>query len=250
MPEAACCGLSVHYDDRGTGAPLLLVHGFTATGKQMAPFVSRFEPRRRVIVPDLPGHGQSAAPVERFSHREAASMLHQLLCSLQVERVQAIGFSSGALTLLHLATLWPDSVERMVLWGAAPYLPRECREIMASIEPRTITAKELPWLADQPGGRIQEEWVLGQFKGLRDRYGDVNLTPPLLGTIAAETLIVHGDRDEYFPVELALMLHSAIRNSFLCVVPNESHFFTPAGVVGVVEQCDHFLSDGWAQSRA
>jgi pimeloyl-ACP methyl ester carboxylesterase len=48
-------------------------------------------------------------------------------------------------------------------------------------------------------------------------------TPPLLATIAARTLIVHGDRDPLYPVELALEMYRSIPESALWVVPNSGH---------------------------
>ena len=48
-------------------------------------------------------------------------------------------------------------------------------------------------------------------------------TPPLLATITARTLIVHGDRDPLYPVELALEMYRSIPGSALWVVPNGGH---------------------------
>ena len=42
------------------------------------------------------------------------------------------------------------------------------------------------------------------MRGLKDSYDDMSFTPPLLATITAHTLIVQGDRDPLYPVELAL----------------------------------------------
>ena len=54
-------------------------------------------------------------------------------------------------------------------------------------------------------------------------YDDVNFTPPYLGKITAETLIVFGDRDPLYPVSLAFELRAAIPKSHLRVVPNGGH---------------------------
>ena len=52
---------------------------------------------------------------------------------------------------------------------------------------------------------------------------DMAFTRPLLATIAARTLIVHGDRDPYYPVELAVEMYRSIPKSALWVVPNGDH---------------------------
>jgi fermentation-respiration switch protein FrsA (DUF1100 family) len=51
----------------------------------------------------------------------------------------------------------------------------------------------------------------------------MNFTPSSLSKISARTLIVHGDRDEFFPVSVAMQMYQAIPNSFLWIVPNASH---------------------------
>jgi pimeloyl-ACP methyl ester carboxylesterase len=55
------------------------------------------------------------------------------------------------------------------------------------------------------------------------RLKTASFTPPLLATITAKTLIVHGDRDPLYPVELALEMYRAIPQSALWVVPNGGH---------------------------
>ena len=43
-----------------------------------------------------------------------------------------------------------------------------------------------------------------------DSYDDLNFTPPLLSTIGARVLVVHGDRDPLYPVHLAAEVYAAI----------------------------------------
>ena len=54
-------------------------------------------------------------------------------------------------------------------------------------------------------------------------YNDMAFSPPLLATITAPTLIVHGDRDYCFPASMAWDIYQAIPDSALWVVPNGSH---------------------------
>ncbi len=59
--------------------------------------------------------------------------------------------------------------------------------------------------------------------GFSTSYDDMAFTPPLLATIRARTLIVHGDRDPLYPVDLALELYRNIPQAALWVVPNGGH---------------------------
>jgi pimeloyl-ACP methyl ester carboxylesterase len=72
-------------------------------------------------------------------------------------------------------------------------------------------------------GDDQIRMLFDQMRGLKDRHDDMAFTPPLLATITARTLIVHGDRDPLYPVELALEMYRAIPSSALWVVPNGGH---------------------------
>jgi pimeloyl-ACP methyl ester carboxylesterase len=72
-------------------------------------------------------------------------------------------------------------------------------------------------------GEAQLQRLFAHGRALADSYDDVNFTPPYLATIAAETLIVFGDRDPLYPVSLAMELRAAIPRSHLWVVPNAGH---------------------------
>jgi 3-oxoadipate enol-lactonase len=52
---------SLYFTERGSGPPLLLIHGLMVTGEMFAPVIDQFAANHRVIVPDLRGHGQSRA---------------------------------------------------------------------------------------------------------------------------------------------------------------------------------------------
>jgi pimeloyl-ACP methyl ester carboxylesterase len=62
-----------------------------------------------------------------------------------------------------------------------------------------------------------------QFNAFKDNVDDMNFSAEELGRIQAKTLIIHGDRDEYFPVELPVEIYKAVPNSALWIVPNGGH---------------------------
>ena len=69
--------------------------------------------------------------------------------------------------------------------------------------------------------QIRALWLQGnRFK---DSYDDMNFTPPYLSTITARTLIVHGDRDPFYPAKMAIELYEAIPRSHLWMIPNGGH---------------------------
>jgi len=60
-------------------------------------------------------------------------------------------------------------------------------------------------------------------RGMKDSRDDMNFTPQSLSKITASTLIVYGDHDFLYPVEMAVEMYRAIPRSALWVVPNGGH---------------------------
>jgi len=225
MPDVDVNGFRLHYEDRGTGDPLLLLHGGTGVGADWQHVFTTGDPAGfRVIVPDLRGHGRSTNPSNEFTFRQSAKDMLALLDVVGVERAKAIGMSAGAKALLHMATQQPYRLEAMVLVSATPYFPIQARAAMAQLTVETFSDAE--WARQRERhvhGDEQIRQLYAQMRGLKDVFDDMAFTPPLLATITAKTLIVHGDRDPLYPVELALEMYRAIPQSALWVVPNGGH---------------------------
>jgi len=172
----------------------------------------------------LRGHGRTTNPSGRFTFKEIAFDVFALLDRLGIERFKAIGMSLGAKTLLHVATQQPERLEAMVLISATPYFPATARSIMATMTPETRTEAE--WKQMRQWHTQGDEQIIAlwnQMRSLKDSYDDMNFTRPFLSTITARTLIVHGDRDPLYPVNLAMEMYEAIPNSYLWVIPNGGH---------------------------
>jgi pimeloyl-ACP methyl ester carboxylesterase len=103
----------------GEGPPLLLVHGLTGAAsnwRELAPLLAR---HRRVVVPELPGHGASAplpaAPgLDAYADRVRLVAEHEGVLPAPV-----VGHSLGGLVGLRLAARWPGVVSALVLAGSA-----------------------------------------------------------------------------------------------------------------------------------
>ena len=214
--------MEMAYRVRGTGEPLLLLHGFGGCSLQWEPVIERLSAQYRLIIPDLRGHGGSTNPGKTFTHRQSAEDVAALLDRLGLRRVRAMGISTGGMTLLHLATKHPDRLEAMVLIGATSYFPEEARAIMrqAAREPRSPSPRERSCAVR---GEEQFRELQREFSAFQNSYDDMNFTAPFLGTIKARTLIVHGDRDGFFPVHIPVEMYRAIPGSALWIVPNGGH---------------------------
>jgi pimeloyl-ACP methyl ester carboxylesterase len=223
---ATVAGTQLHYRVWGEGPPLVLLHGFTGAGEDWRHVfdLDALAARYQLIVPDLRGHGRSHNPADTFTVRQCATDVLALLDSLGISSFRAVGLSLGGNTLLHLATRAPARVERMVIVSSPPYYPAQARRIMATLTEETRTPAEWAEMrARHPLGDEQIRALWRHGRGFADSHDDMNFTPPYLATITAPTLIVYGDRDPLYPVELGLELYRSIPQSRLWVVPGGGH---------------------------
>ncbi len=118
------------------GPPLVLLHGFTGTGEFWVP-VANALPRRRCLLPDLPGHGGSEAPLppEAWRLDRAADALAMLLDRLGVGRFALAGYSMGGRLALAFALRHPERLAALALVGATPGIAVESeREARAAAD--------------------------------------------------------------------------------------------------------------------
>jgi 2-succinyl-6-hydroxy-2,4-cyclohexadiene-1-carboxylate synthase len=112
---------------RGSGPALLLIHGFTGRATSWGTHAATFARSFRVVAPDLPGHGRSAAPLDpRCAGVErSADDLATILERLGVAPAHVVGYSLGARIALRLAVAHPPSVRRLVLESPSAGLATE-----------------------------------------------------------------------------------------------------------------------------
>jgi pimeloyl-ACP methyl ester carboxylesterase len=214
----------MYYEISGSGPPLVLLHGFGGSGQHWSALRDDYAKEYRVIVPDLRGHGRSTNPTNQFTHRQSALDVYALLDKLEIRQFKAMGTSTGGMTLIHMATQQPSRVEAMVLIGATIYFPEQARVIMRRSTVESMTPQDWEQMRSvHKHGDEQIRALRNEFHNFKDSYDDMNFTPPYLATITARTLIVHGDRDQFFPVAIPVEMYASIPHSYLWIVPHGGH---------------------------
>ena len=122
-------GVKIYYEIHGEGEPLVLLHGFTMSHTMWEGWIEDFSKSYKLIIADLRGHGNSTNPSNEFTHEESAKDIYGLLDLLNIEKFNAMGFSSGGMTLTHMATMDTSRIQAMVLIGSTSFFPESCREI-------------------------------------------------------------------------------------------------------------------------
>lgn len=218
-------GFDMYYEIYGEGSPLLLLHGFTGSGADLVQGFKQLSLKHKLIIPDLRGHGRSTNPSKQFSFRQAALDIFALLDHLKISQCSGIGFSGGGCVLLHMAYQQPDKVKSMTIVSAAPYFPQQTRDIAKQFALQEKTAEQ--WAAMRNmhfhgDEQIQMLWEQASAFG-DDDMQDMNFTPEKLSKIKAKTLIVQGDKDPFYPLELTIELYKGIPTAYLWIIPNGGH---------------------------
>src|SRR3712207_859052 len=119
-------GTRLHYSDRGTGRPVVLLHGNAVTGADYntSGVAERLVGAYRVVVFDRPGFGHSDRPRgRRWTAGEQADLIHAALVQLGVGPAVVVGHSWGTLVALALAERHPAGVAGLLLLSGYYFPP-------------------------------------------------------------------------------------------------------------------------------
>jgi pimeloyl-ACP methyl ester carboxylesterase len=115
-------GVAIAAEDAGSGPPVVLLHGLTATRRYVLMGSRGLERRgHRTIAYDARGHGESSPAPDpaRYEYADLAGDLEAVLDAAGVERAAFAGHSMGAATAVAFALAHPERVDALVLIGPA-----------------------------------------------------------------------------------------------------------------------------------
>jgi 3-oxoadipate enol-lactonase len=212
-------GGTIAVRERGSGVPVVFLHGGTGTGAfDWDEIAGRLAPRYRTVVLDLRGHGRSSHEGEEFGVvRFGLDTLH-VLRALGLGRAVLVGFSVGGNTLLGLLARDPRPALALVTIGAsARGDPERVQEIMAGPWPDYLIELE------HQVGSGPEYWR--ELRGMlaHDWARNVTLSDEDLRRITCPTLVCHGDRDRIQPLDYAEHLAARLPDAELFVAEGAGH---------------------------
>lgn len=114
-------GVRLAYEDRGEGKPLVLIHGWSCSGRFFTRNTGVLAESCRVVVPDLRGHGESDRPDHGYRIHRLAKDVKDFLEALDLEGVTLLGWSMGASVVWgYLELFGNEHLEKLIFVDQSP----------------------------------------------------------------------------------------------------------------------------------
>jgi 3-oxoadipate enol-lactonase len=256
MPDIEREGIRFHFEDVGSGPPVVLGHSFLCSGEMWASQIEPLAERYRVINIDARGHGRSGKLSVPFDLYDMVADVVAVLDALEIERAVWAGLSIGGMVAMRAAVTVPVRVSGLILvdthagaetlykklkyramglgvktFGTGPFLPEISKLMFGS-----TTRRENSALVDDWQQRFASVDVPSMILGIgvlvrRDSVVD------RLPQIEVPSLVIVGDEDVSLPPPCSREIASALPNSSLVLVPESGHLSAleqPDAVTGAI----------------
>jgi pimeloyl-ACP methyl ester carboxylesterase len=223
MAYASVNGLQLYHEIRGSGRPLVLLHGgLLNIDLNFGPLLGPLAASRQVIAVELQGHGHTADTGRPMTIDALAGDVVALLDQLGIAEADLFGFSLGGLVACAVAVGAPDRVGRLIVASADPHRPPG-RESAPIDDDRLPTRDDYLAMRDayravapDPGhfdeGAARTSAMVHEFPGWTDE----------LRSLRAPTLLIFGDRD-FSPLADVAELFGLLPDAQLAVLPATTH---------------------------
>jgi 3-oxoadipate enol-lactonase len=236
MEKANVNGIQIAYTRKGTGKPLVLVHGYPLDHTIWDEVLSLLENNFDIITPDLRGFGQSDIVKSQYKILDMAADIAGLLDQLGIEKVAIAGHSMGGYVALAFARAYPERVLGLGLVASqAPADPPERKQgrydaaaeiIKTGVEPvaESMSAKLTSDKRVQTfvRGLIAEQQPMG-LAGALKAMAERDDSTSILSGFKFPVAIVHGEEDELIPVQRAQEIKAAIPHAILMELSGVGH---------------------------
>lgn len=172
---------------------ILFIHGYAGVAETWEYQINHFAKDYRVVVPDLRGHGQSDAPYTQYTMRELVDDIQSIVEKLKLpEKFTLVGHSFGGSICVEYANAHPERLDKLVLIATAGEYPLPRVAAWLSRVPtafyRLFWEYRPRWNAEV---HVMKRMMVNNVRRWRGW--------PLLRNISTPTLVITGERDNYFP---------------------------------------------------
>ncbi len=240
--KAQINGITIAYSDRGTGLPIVFLHAFPLNRTMWAQQEEALSLRFRVITVDLRGHGESDAPLWRYTLEQSADDVNALLDQLSIQQAIFVGLSMGGYILFAFYRKYAARVKGLVLADTRAQAdaaegkdgrfqmaqtaykkgPTAIADLMmpkllspATIQTRTALVQQVRSMIENN----QISGIAGDLMAMAERPDSI----PLLSQITCPTQIIVGELDQATPPSDAKLMADQIPNARLAIIPGAAH---------------------------
>ena len=223
-----------------TKLPLVLIHGLGVSGRYMMPTAERLARCRPVLVPDLPGFGQSDKARAALDVPQIADLLAKWLPRLGYNRAAFLGNSLGCQVIVDFAVRYPECIDRAVLIAPTvdrrhPTMPRQLLRGFRDLwrEPWSLW----PILAS-------DYWTTGSkrmYQTFRSALRDP--VEEKLPHMKCPTLVVRGARDPIVPQRWAQEVAALLPKGRLVILQGAAHAANYAAPEALTRAVCPFLTE-------
>jgi len=239
MPFVTIAGRALHYEERGEGTPLVLLHGFPLSSESFWPQLDSPPRGFRLLVPDHRGFGRSSLG-EGISTMEAmADDVLALLDALSIPQAIIGGVSMGGYVAIALTRRDPGRVKALLLIDTQASADDEAGKARREAVAQEVEAKGLGPLADAMLPKLFAPGAPAEVKARVDRIMRAQSPAAtaaaargmalrtdgrdILSRFGAPCLVVVGELDAITPVEKAKAMAALMPQARLAVIPGAGH---------------------------
>ena len=240
--------MDIHHIEFGSGKPIIFLHGFCATSELWTDFVQPLAAGYRVILPDLPGFGNSPLPSE-VSIDGIAALMQSWLREIKATNSVVIGHSLGGYAALAMAKSRPDDLAGLGLFHSTASADSEEKKanrkkiyefvkingaslFLDSFVPGLFFKQEAELLDkyQKIAQQTETKTILDYTLAMHDRPS----YEAVIQKIDVPTLFLAGEKDNLIPAAVSAAQAKAAKQSQLAIIPNVGH-------MGMLENPPAFL---------
>ncbi|GAB6107602.1 alpha/beta fold hydrolase [Fusibacter bizertensis] len=236
--------LKINYMRKGSGKPIVLLHGWGTSLETFMPLFNDLSKSYDVTVLDFPGFGESSEPTTPWDLDDYAKMTMHFIEAMGIKMPSLLGHSFGGRVSIKLSQLMPLS--QIILVNSAGIKPKRKANYFIRVYGYKLfrTVASLPffkWLLKEPLEAYRELYSSSDYKQASPIMKQVlskvvnEDLKSILPNITSPVLLVWGDQDTSTPLEDAKIMESLIPDSGLVVFEGAGHF-------SYVEQPSRFLT--------
>ena len=215
-------GLNINYQIIGEGKPLLILHGWGSRSEKWQGVGELLSKKwLKVIIPDLPGFGNSQKPSSPWGLDDYCNFIEEFIKFLNLDKFFLLGHSFGGALAVKCSLKFPEKIDKLFLIGAACIRKKNFKVRLLKFISKIF--KSPPFFIKKVFYRKSDYFsVEGVIKETYLKIIKEDLTD-ILSQVWIPTIIIWGKEDNTTPIKHACLIRSKINNSKLEIMPGVSH---------------------------